>query len=278
MGVNSNISWCDHTWNIARGCHKVDEDCRFCYMHRNSLDGARYDPKHVNRTKGVFNLPLTIKEPGKIFTSSLTDFFIEEIDAYRDEAWDIIRRCPQHTFQILTKRPERIKDHLPADWGENGWPNVWIGTSVGHQAALTRGDGLFGFPVAKRFLSLEPLHGPVDLVYPKELYPNGPGTCCSGRDCGCMGQPTDPPIIYYFDWLVLGGESGNDNGKYRYRPAKIEWFEEIISLAKAWNKPVFMKQLGTHLAKELKLKDRAGSNWDEWPESLSHLKIREFPA
>ena len=89
-----------------------------------------YDAKAVIRTKTVFNMPLKLKEPSLIFTSSLTDFFHEEIDSYRDEAWEIIRKCPQHTFQILTKRPERINEHLPKDWGQRdgiimcGWEQV----------------------------------------------------------------------------------------------------------------------------------------------------------
>lgn len=279
MGEKTNIAWTQATWNIGVGCHKVDSDCKYCYMHRESLNGTRYDPKTVRKTTSVFNMPLKLKEPTLIFTSSLTDFFIEEIDEYRHEAWDIIRRCPQHTFQILTKRPERLIECLPADWGDKGYENVWIGTSIGHQGAIHRLNHMFGFPAAKKFLSLEPLHGPLDLVYPEEIFPNGPGRCCSGAsaECGCMGLPTDPPAIYGFDWVIIGGESGNDNGAYRYRPCEVEWIEEIVSLCQAWQVPVFVKQLGTHLAKELKLKDRSGSNWDEWPEHLSHLKIREFP-
>src|SRR4051812_32855469 len=118
MSEKSAIQWTDATWNIARGCTKVDEDCKYCYMYRDSFDSSRYNPLEVIRTKTVFNLPLKLKEPSKIFTCSLTDFFHESIDSYRNEAWDIIRKCPQHTFQILTKRPERIIDHLPEYWEE----------------------------------------------------------------------------------------------------------------------------------------------------------------
>ena len=101
------------TWNIARGCSIVSEGCAFCYMMRDSLDGTRYNPTEVTKTKTVFNLPLTIKEPGRrVFTSSLTDFFHEDCDSFRLEAFDIIRRCPHLTFQILTKRPERIIEAL----------------------------------------------------------------------------------------------------------------------------------------------------------------------
>src|SRR5690606_41874640 len=130
MANNSHIEWTDATWNVARGCSKVDADCKFCYMYRDSMNGTRYEPKDVKRTKTVFELPLRLEGSKKIFTSSLTDFFHPEIDSSRAECWDIIRKCPQHTFQILTQRTERILEHLPPDWGE-GWENVWLGTSIG---------------------------------------------------------------------------------------------------------------------------------------------------
>jgi protein gp37 len=113
---NTNIQWTDNTWNIARGCTKVDEDCKYCYMYRDSMENTRYNPLDVVRTKTVFNFPLKYKEtmssvwPGRplIFTSSLTDVFHPAIDGYRNEMWDIIRQCPHLIFQILTKRPERM--------------------------------------------------------------------------------------------------------------------------------------------------------------------------
>lgn len=273
---NSSIQWTDHTWNIARGCRKVDSDCKYCYMYRDSMNGTRYDPIQIERTKTVFNLPLRIKEPSKIFTCSLTDFFLPEIDSYRNEAWDIIRQCPQHTFQILTKRPERIIECLPSDWG-NGYENVWLGTSVGSgtEKGYQRIDDILKVPAKKRFLSLEPLHEPIDLSYPEYLFPDGVQGCCSGRDCGCLGKPTDPPVIWHFDWIIVGGESGNNVGKYQYRPCKLEWIEDIVSLCKQYRIPVFVKQLGTHLAKELNLSDRHGGNIEEFPK---HLQVRQFPS
>lgn len=251
MGEKSNIQWTDVTWNIARGCTKVDEDCKYCYMYRDSFASTRYNPYRVVRTKTVFDLPLKIKEPSKIFTCSLTDFFHEAIDSYRNEAWDIIRKCPQHTFQILTKRPERIKENLPEDWG-NGWDNVWLGTSVGSQKAVHRIDQMYDVKAKIKFVSFEPLH--------EEIY----------RD-----------FISFFDWIIIGGESGNEVGRYRYRPCKLEWIENIIEgytddfykvhIGKC---SVFVKQLGTYLAKQLKMSDRHGGNIDEFPK---HLQIREFP-
>lgn len=254
MGKESHIQWTDATWNIAVGCKKVDEDCKFCYMYRESMDGTRFNPREIRRTKTVFNLPLKLKEPSKIFTCSYTDFFLEEIDTFRDEAWDIIRRSPQHVFQILTKRPERIKDHLPPYWDEIRG-RVWLGTSIGSQGSSYRMADLIE-PVQPgiKFLSLEPLHGEIDLLLHNTI---------DSRRLGLL-----------IDWVIIGGESGNDHGRYRCRPCELEWIESLIEQCKEFGIPVFVKQLGTHLAKKMGLKDRHGGNIDEWPE---HLRIRQMP-
>ncbi len=247
MGEKSSIQWTDSTWNIAVGCTKVDEDCKYCYMYRDSFDGKRYDPKTIRKTKTVFDLPLKLKEPSKIFTCSLTDFFHEGCDSFRHEAWDIIRKCPQHIFQILTKRPERIEKCLPPDWG-NGWKNVWLGTSIGSQDSIGRIFDLLNsdWEDTQFFLSLEPLHGEIDL----------------------------PKMTLRYFWVIVGGESGHETGKYRYRPCKINWIENIVNQCKDAGAPVFIKQMGTHLSKEMKMMDRHGGNIDEFPK---HLQIRQFP-
>lgn len=265
MGSKSNIQWTDATWNIARGCTKVDEDCKFCYMYRDSMNGTRYEPKEVVRTKTVFNLPLKIKEPSKIFTSSLTDVFHPAIDSYRNEMWDIIRKCPRHTFQILTKRPERLYDQLPQVPGAKfhdpeRFDNVWWGTSVGSEVGRERiYDLLSSIEYGITFLSAEPLYGPLDLT---DVLP------------GQEWHESDYAMWGPLNWVIVGGESGNDQGKYRYRECKLEWIESIVRQCKSAGVAVFVKQLGTHLAKQLKLSDRHGGNIDEWP---SHLRIREFP-
>ncbi len=255
MSEKSKIQWTDATWNIARGCTKVDEDCKFCYMYRESMNNTRYDPLQVVRTKTVFDLPLKLKEPSKIFTCSLTDFFHEEIDSYRNEAWDIIRQCPHHIFQILTKRPERIIDHLPAFWEEIK-RRVWLGTSIGSQNSIDRlMDLVCPIQTGIKFLSLEPLHGPIDLMLNKYVD---------------MGHKMGDLV----DWVIVGGESGNDTGKYRYRPCELEWIESIIDQCEKFSIPVFVKQMGTYLAKQMNLSDRHGGNIDEWP---AYIQIREFP-
>lgn len=264
---NSNIQWTDATWNIARGCSKVDEDCKFCYMYRDSFDETRYNPREVIRTKTVFNFPLKYKEtkskvwdgPPLIFTSSLTDIFHQAIDSYRHEMWQIIKQCPHLIFQILTKRPERINQHLPEDWGE-GYKNVWLGTSVGSQKSEQRIKDLALTVDAKvKFLSLEPLHDCIDLVSVKQYY---------------QSLNESFHVFPALDWVIVGGESGNETGKYKYRPCKLEWIEKITNDCQKNDVPVFIKQMGTHLSKQLKMSDRHGGNINEFPK---HLQLRQFP-
>ncbi|CAB4138936.1 COG4422 Bacteriophage protein gp37 [uncultured Caudovirales phage] len=247
MGQTSHIEWTDATWNVAVGCRKVDEDCKFCYMYRDSFNGTRYDPRKVRKTKTVFDLPLRLKEPKRIFTSSLTDFFLPEIDEYRHELWDIIYNTPQHRYQILTKRPERILECLPDNWKYGGYDHVMIGTSVGSMASWHRVEILEQIPV-NRFYSFEPLHGAI------------PYTAVLG--------------ISSESWVIIGGESGNKTGKYLYRACELEWIEQIMHARKVHNAPVFIKQLGTYQAVKMKLRDRHGRDMSEWPE---HLRVREFP-
>lgn len=258
MANDTSIQWTDATWNVARGCTKVDEDCKFCYMYRDSFDSTRYNPLEVVRTKTVFNMPLKYKKtrsavwdgPPLIFTSSLTDWAHPVIDSYRHEMWDIIRTRKDLIFQLLTKRPERLPDILPIDWGE-GYDNVWLGTSCGSNESRKRQEDLIKVEAKVKFLSLEPLWGEVDLPVD---YADGSG---------------------FFDWIIVGGESGNETGKYRYRPCELKWIESIVDQCRNSNTPVFVKQLGTHLAKELKMSDRHGGNIKEFP---WQLQLREFPV
>ena len=139
MAEKTWIEWADATWNPWWGCHKVSTGCKNCYMFR---DMKRYgrDANIVKRTSpSTFNSPLkwannyVLRARARIFTCSYSDWFIEEADEWRNEAWDIIRDTPQFDYLILTKRPENIKDRLPKDW-ENGYPNVWLGISAENQA------------------------------------------------------------------------------------------------------------------------------------------------
>lgn len=251
MAQQTKIQWTDATVNFWTGCKKVSPGCKFCYMYR---DKERYglDPTAVVRTSDkTFYAALKWKEPKRIFTCSWSDFFIEEADAWRHDAWQVIRQTPQHTWQILTKRPERIAACLPQDWGE-GYRNVWLGVSVENAANFDkRVPILNGIPAHVRFISMEPL---IDFIHI---------------------SPARYDMLLKVQWLIIGGESGNETGPYRYRPCELEWIRHIL-----WNMPsytaAFVKQLGTHLAKQLNLKDRHGADMTEWEDAW--LRFREFPA
>lgn len=255
MGTTSHIQWTDATWNIARGCTKVNEDCKYCYMMRDSLNGTRYDANQVVKTKTVFTLPDRLKEPGtKVFVSSLTDWCHEQIDPFREEMWKIIHRNPHLIYQMLTKRWERLFDCLPVDW--NGLQqNVWLGISAGSQKRYDEAMEHFkAYAAAVKWVSLEPLTGPIDNLRLKE---NG------------------------IKWVVVGGESGNDNGKWRYRPCELPWITSIIQQCEAAGVPVFVKQMGTHISKTFHLTDRHGGKLDEFSRLFGRFndrhELQQFP-
>lgn len=255
MGKDSKIQWTDASINFWSGCAKISDGCKFCYMYR---DKERYglDPSEVVKVSDttIKSTLRKLKEPSKIFTCSWSDFFIKEADQWRSQAWDVIRAHPQHTWQILTKRPERIEQCLPPDWGD-GWNNVILGVSVENQkTANDRIWRLKMIPSKQIFISVEPLLEKINI----------------GLDLCLTGNLMEPPI----NWVIIGGESGNDNGKYRYRPCELSWIENIIGQCKYVGTPVFVKQLGTYLSKEMKLNDRHAGDIMEFPK---HLQIREFP-
>jgi protein gp37 len=217
MGDTTGIGWTDKTWNPWHGCTKVSPGCAHCYMYR---DKARYgqDPESVVRSKTMFRAPLKWKEPARVFTCSWSDWFHEAADDWRAEAWDVIRQTPHLTYQILTKRPERIASYLPDDWGK-GWPNVWLGVSVENQRWVTRAEILAAIPAALRFISAEPLLGPVDFC--NDLFFD------------------DNFLLEYFGWLIVGGESGPD-----FRPMREEWARDLLRQSRIANTAFFLKQLG----------------------------------
>ena len=206
------------------------------------MDKDGKNPNNVWRTGDrTFYKAMDWKEPRMIFTCSMSDFFIEEADQWREDAWNIIRATPQHTWQILTKRPERIKECLPEDWGE-GWDNVWLGVSVESQKYFERAAVLADIPAKTRFISAEPLLSELDVL--QEI---------DGKR-----------IIDDFQWIILGGESGNDWGKYRYRECKFDWLYKIIDDARreATHVAMFVKQTGTFISKKQRYKDWHGGQYD----------------
>lgn len=261
MAETTKISWADATVNFWVGCKKVSEACKYCYMFRDYGGRFNGDPTIVKRTgAATFNAALKWKEPKRIFTCSWSDFFIEGADGFRDAAWNVIRQTPHHTWLILTKRPERIKSCLPADWGA-GWPNVWIGVSVeNQQRANERLPIMETFPAVVKFVSAEPLLGPIDLTHwiqPRIInVPNG-----------LMSRAV-------IQWVIVGGESGNESGPWKYRDCDTGWMIRIVDDCTRAMCPVFVKQMGTAIAKRNGFKSRHGTDIDEFPEKL---KVQSLP-
>lgn len=246
---NSFIEWTDDSSNFWMGCSKVSAGCKFCYMER--IMGVKASKRIWRTSDAKFYAPLKWLEPRMIFTCSMSDFFIKEADGWRADAWDVIRKTPHHTWQILTKRPERILECLPADWGE-GWKNVWLGTSIENQDHLHRATSLANIPAHIRFISAEPLLGEIDLNKDEH-----------GK-----------AVLEKFHWCIIGGESGYEKGPHGYRECKLEWMEKLVNDLSASQIKVFIKQMGTHLSKLTKMKDYKGGEWNKFPENL---KIREYP-
>jgi protein gp37 len=218
VGEHSHIGWTDGTWNPWYGCTKISPGCKFCYMYREMQRYGR-DPFTVQRSKTTFSAPLTWKEPRMVFTCSWSDFFIEAADQWRDEVWDIIRRTPQHTYQILTKRPELIQDRLPKDWGL-GYPNVQLGVSVESPEYEHRIERLLHIYAATRFVSLEPLLAPINI---------GPW----------LSKIQVTPVLRteLLHWVIVGGESGAER-----RECEPAWIMDIVDSCRRFETPVFVKQ------------------------------------
>jgi len=242
-------------------------------MQRLGLDFTK-----VQRTRPhTFLAPLRWKEPRMVFTCSMSDFFHVAADPWRDEVWDIIRRTPQHTYQILTKRPERIEANLPKTCftcGSPGkhfepfigncenpqwwpWKNVWLGTSVENQEwAEKRIPILTAIPAAVHFLSCEPLLGPIDF-HELGTWSDGPGSTWWKQGYRLLNG---------IEWVIVGGESGQVR-----RPMNLDWARAIRDQCKAANVPFFFKQIGGRTAKENgRLLD--GRTWDEMPTVKSPLR------
>ncbi len=238
MGKSSKIEWTEATWNPWHGCIKVSPGCAHCYMYR---DKRRYgqDPLQVVRGSTTFHAPLRWKEPKLIFTCSWSDFFIEEADPWRAEAWGIMQATPQHTYQILTKRPDRIAFNLP-----KGWPfhNVWLGVSVENPRFYWRIERLRAIPSFVRFLSLEPLLAPLPYL----------------------------PLAG-ISWVIVGGESGPG-----CRPMAVEWVRDIRDQCIAAGVPFFFKQWGG-TRKSATGRQLDGRSWDEFPRAQNRSNFAPEP-
>lgn len=245
--AESSIEWTDATWNPVAGCAILSPGCTNCYAMRMA---ARLDAMGVEKYAGLtrksggryvwtgkirldetsLDLPLKWKKPRKIFVNSMSDLFHEDVPPeFVSKVWDTMRATPRHTYQILTKRPDRMREIL-SNLSGAVLPNVWVGTSVEDARVLDRLDDLRETPAAIRFISFEPLIGSV-------------------AGCDLTG----------IHWAIVGGESGP-----RSRPMQPEWVEEIRLRCLVSETAFFFKQWG---GKNKKATGRTyqGRTWDELP-------------
>lgn len=294
MSDRSAIEWCDATWGVVLGCDKVSEGCRNCYAIRSSYRAAHlphtaalYQGLTEKRADGSLNwtgevvlaydrltLPLSWKKPRRVFVNSQSDLFHERVPfGFVANVWQVMAETPQHTYQILTKRPERMRDFVRRwvgglDWSTPGvLPNVWLGVSVEDQrAADERIPLLLDTPSALRWLSCEPLLGPIDLGripyrgdQPYELdvlgwryRPAGSGHHDTLMSFGLAS-------LGRVDWVVAGGESGP-----RYRPMDVAWARSLRDQCQAARVPYFFKQHGGRTPKAGG-RELDGREWSEFP-------------
>ena len=241
MSDGSSIEWTEATWNPVTGCTKVSPGCAHCYAETfaerfRGVPGHPYENGFDLQLRPErLELPLTWKRPRRIFVNSMSDLFHADVpDDFIVQAFETMRRADWHTFQVLTKRPARVAElaDVLSPWPEH----VWMGTSVENQRWTTRIDHLRRIPALVRFLSCEPLLGPLRL--------NLDG----------------------IHWVIVGGESGPKS-----RPMKLEWADEIRTQCEAADVPFFFKQWGAfdphgrRVGKGRAGRELHGRTWDGMP-------------
>ncbi len=229
MPGTTRIEWTNKTWNPVTGCTKVSPGCDHCYAERLSNRFGR-DFTQVTRHPNRLDAPLHWREPSYIFVNSMSDLFHPHVPfAFVDQVFDIIRQCPQHTFQILTKRPSRM-------WRYPGqWPtNAWAGVSIESQEYAWRADTLRRVPTAVRFLSVEPLVAPITTLNLQGIH-----------------------------WVIVGGESGPG-----HRPMDINWVRALRDQCVQEHVSFFFKQWGG-LTPKSGGRELDGRTWDEMPHGLA---------
>ena len=210
----TTIEWTEVTWNPTTGCSKVSEGCLNCYAERMSkrlmaMGVQKYrNGFQLTTHENVLNAPLLWTKPKKIFVNSMSDLFHEDIPfEFIQKVFNIMNRCPQHVFQLLTKRSDVLLKYAPMlDWSSN----IWMGVTVESNKVQNRIPDLSFVPAAIKFLSLEPLLTPLP-----ELQLDG------------------------INWVIVGGESGPGA-----RPMKAAWVFDIKAQCEATNTPFFFKQWG----------------------------------
>jgi protein gp37 len=217
----SGIAWTNATWNPVTGCSKVSPGCAHCYAERLSLRfGRSFDVTlHPDR----LDIPLHWRKPRRVFVNSMSDLFHEWVpEEFIHRVWVVMESAASHTFQVLTKRPERMRDILTGCLSDRMPPNVWLGASIENDRFVGRADALRETPASVRFISAEPLLGPL------------PSLDLTG-----------------IDWLVIGGESGPG-----WRPMALDWARHLVERADVAGCAVFVKQdSGSRPGKQGRLPD-----------------------
>jgi protein gp37 len=285
---DTSIEWATKVWNPTTGCDRVSPGCDHCYAmtmakRLKGMGSAKYQRDGDPRTSGPgfaathhsgeVSLPMKWRKPQRIFVNSMSDLFHDDIpDMFISRVWDVMRRCPQHTFMVLTKRHARMRSLLSSAAfqethhqlggvgtdGSNGhlehfrtWPlrNVWLGVSAENQQwADIRIPALLDTPAAVRFASLEPLLGPINLDN------------CGGYQAV---RPDPDPTLTYLDWVIVGGESG-----HHFRFLDPDWIRELRDECNAASVAFLFKQWGGNTPKA-NGRELDGRTWDQYPEPVT---------
>ncbi|MFD7434822.1 DUF5131 family protein [Streptomyces sp. NPDC059861] len=251
MSDRSSIEWTEATWNPSTGCDRISEGCDNCYAltlakRLKAMGAPKYQSDGDPRTSGPgfgvkthsdsLGTPYTWKAPRTVFVNSMSDLFHARVPLpFIQDVFEVMRSTPRHTYQILTKRSRRLS--LLADRLE--WPqNVWMGVSVESEKFLTRVNDLRQVPAAVRFLSCEPLLGPLPNLDLKGV-----------------------------DWVIVGGESGPG-----HRRMEEEWAVEILDICRQGEVPFFFKQWGG-ITPKAGGRELLGRTWSEYPTARLHAGL-----
>jgi protein gp37 len=240
MPKKTAIEWTEMTWNPVTGCTKVSPGCKHCYAETMAkrlvaMGSRRYrNGFKVALQQDLIDLPRRWRAPRTVFVNSMSDLFHEAIPPdYIAWVFRTMTECPQHTFQVLTKRAERLLELAPRlHWS----PNVWMGVSVENQKFTARVAFLQQVPAHVRFLSIEPLLGPIDQLPLAGIH-----------------------------WVIVGGESGRGA-----RPLERDWVVSVFRQCRAARVPFFFKQWGG-VRKHLTGRKIFGRTYDEMPATRSVL-------
>lgn len=247
MALDSCIEWTNATWNPVTGCTKISPGCKNCYAERmakrlKAMGVPQYrDGFKVTLQPDSLQLPLNWRKPRLIFVNSMSDLFHKDVPlSFIRQVFDVMQAASQHTFQVLTKRPE-----IAAEFSRDlPWPeNVWVGTSIESAIYTHRIKTLAKIPAHVRFLSIEPLIGPIPRLPLRGIH-----------------------------WVIVGGESGPGA-----RPMDADWVRRIRDRCLAQGVPFFFKQWGgTNKKRTGRLLD--GRTWDEMPEPVDDFRYRRVAS